>query len=258
MSAREVQRSDKTSKRTYTPNYPDATALQMSTKHFEDEQPTTLRTARLMLRLADPSSDYDCEEILRSYKNQQTDQSPPSRISMDTVASIRKKHRIHGPKARYCTLAPPPRGMYFLIYLPNPNPDQQDDRETLVGIMTMCFRAEMPYPDLGYGISHQHQGNGYATEAGREVLSFWRDTVGVKEVCAMTSDDNVKSQVLAERIGFVKAGTVDVVFGQPPNESWSKGRVLVLPGMEWKDGLVLRPAMWIEQREDVDSRSDDQ
>jgi hypothetical protein len=86
-----------------------------------------------------------------------------------------------------------------------------------------------------------YQGQGYATEAARAVLEFWRDVIGVREICAMTLDRNEKSRRLAERIGFVKAGPVDVYFGERGSEEKVMGRGFVLPGMEWQEGLWIRP-----------------
>ena len=57
-----------------------------------------------------------------------------------------------------------------------------------------------------------------------------------------TLPGNEKSQRLAERIGFVKAGTINVVFGLPPDEELISGAVgFVLPGMEWTDGRTIYP-----------------
>ncbi len=57
--------------------------------------------------------------------------------------------------------------------------------------------------------------------------------------------DNARSQKCAERIGFVRAGTLDVVFGNPPHESQRiKGALaFVLPGMEWKEGMTIYPTI---------------
>ena len=67
----------------------------------------------------------------------------------------------------------------------------------------------------------------------------------MKEICALTVEDNVKSQRCAERVGFVRSGILDIVFGDAPNET-VKGRALVLPVMKWEEGLVLRPTIGTE------------
>ena len=109
----------------------------------------------------------------------------------------------------------------------------------------MSFRPEIGFPDLGYGIRDAYQGRGYASEAGIKTVQWWRDVIGVKHIWCETLPDNAKSQRCAERIGFVRAGTLDVVFGNPPDENQRVvGAVaFVLPGMAWKEGLTIYPTI---------------
>lgn len=208
--------------------------------------PTVLRTDRLVLCLADPSNPSHCKEIIRIYTDSRSAPGGPGKTALRTVADVQKRHNLHGPKTQFCTLAAPPKGMYFLIYLPEPNNGEQGAKDVLTGTTILSFRPEIPYPDLGWALFGPYQGLGYATEAGRAALGFWRDVVGVKQICAMTIADNIKSQRCAERIGFVMSGTLDIAFGEPPNESRLKGRALVLPGMKWEDDIVLRPEIGTE------------
>ena len=103
----------------------------------------------------------------------------------------------------------------------------------------------MPYPDLGYVLYAAYEGKGYATEAGIKAVEWWRDVIGVKEIWCGTMPDNARALKCAERIGFVRGGTIDVIPGNPPDESKRfKGAVaLVLPGMEWKEGLAIYPTI---------------
>ena len=212
----------------------------------ENELPSVLHTERLVLRLADPSNPADCDKIISTYTDSRSGSGGHGKVALNTMADVQRKHELHGPKAQFCTLVPPPRGMYFLIHLRDNENDEHEPKGPFIGIAAISFRAEMPYPDLGWALFGQYQGHGYATEAGREALRFWHDLVGVKEICAVTMEDNVKSQKCAERIGFVKAGTLEIVFGEAPNESWAKGRAMTLPGMKWQDGLTLRPTIGME------------
>lgn len=201
----------------------------------------TLRTERLKLRLADPTDDADCQEIISLYNDQNAGKGGNSKIGIKTIADVREKHRVCGPRSEYCTLAPPPSGMFFLAYLPSAEPGGHD---TLIGNIALSFRPEMPYPDLGYGILGPYERQGFATEAGRKALQFWRDVIGVKELWCGTLPGNERSQRCAERIGFVRAGNFDVVFGQPPDEERVSGAVgFVLPGMKWTDGLTIYPTI---------------
>ena len=215
----------------------------------QDELPTTLHTERLVLRLVDPSNDSDCKEVVRLYNDPHSGQGGHAKVGVKTIADVRQKVKLHGPKAELCTLAPPPRSHCFLVYLPKSSTSEEDNGGTLIGTVGLSFRSEMPFPDLGWALFDPYEGQGYATEAGKEALHFWRDLVGVEKICAITDEDNARSQRCAERVGFVKAGTVDVLFGRPPNESQSKGRGFVLPGMEWKDGMTIRPTVGNEMQQ---------
>ena len=218
----------------------------MSSLGPQDGIPTILRTERLMLRLADPSSPSDCLEIISTYKDSRSGQGGHGKVALNTIADVQHKHKLNGPKAQFCTLAPPPKGMYFLIYLSSPGTAEAETKEAFIGIAGISFRPDMPYPDLGWALLSEFQGYGYATEAGREALHFWRHHIGVKEICAVTLEGDAKSQKCAERIGFVKAGTLDIVFGEARNGSRATGRGMVLPGMKWQEGLTLRPTIGAE------------
>ena len=76
----------------------------------------------------------------------------------------------------------------------------------------------MPYPDINFALFAPYEGFGYVSEAGRPVLQFWRDFVVVKEIFCGRLADNARPQRIAERIGFLRAGTLNVLFGHSPNE----------------------------------------
>lgn len=200
----------------------------------------TLHTSRLTLRLADPYNAADCEEVIRVQTASNNAVS-----GMKTPSDVQEKFKRHGPRSEFCTLAPPPRGMFFLGYSSSESTsDQQrtdkDSKGELVGYIILSFRAEMPYPDLGFALFPQYAGMGYASEAGKAVIRFWQEEIGVKEIFIATAPYNVKAQKLAERLGFVRAGSFDVVFGHPPNEQReSDGVALVLPGMKWEEGKTM-------------------
>ena len=61
--------------------------------------------------------------------------------------------------------------------------------------------------ELGYWIARPHWGQGYATEAGRAVLSIAR-TLGYSRVMAMHFLDNPASGKVLEKLGFKATGVV--------------------------------------------------
>ena len=63
--------------------------------------------------------------------------------------------------------------------------------------------------ELGYWIAREHWGQGYATEAGRAVLSIAR-TLGYNRVQAMHFLDNPASGRVLEKLGFVATGVTSM------------------------------------------------
>lgn len=202
----------------------------------KEEQPV-IRTERLILRLADPFDEADCKEVLKIYNDPEAAQKSVSGIR--TIADVQEKFKRHGPRAEFCTLAPPPRGMFFLMHLPSET--SVGEEGNFVGQFHLSFRPEMNCPDFGYAVLAPYEGKGYATEGGKAALEYWRETIGVKEIFIGTAPDNVKSQRLAEKLGLVRGGSFDVIFGHPPNERRETGGVaLILPGMNWIEGQTMK------------------
>lgn len=56
--------------------------------------------------------------------------------------------------------------------------------------------------DVGWLMSPQHQGKGYAAEAGRALLRHLFDDLGIHKVEALIRADNKPSAALAKRLGF--------------------------------------------------------
>ena len=63
--------------------------------------------------------------------------------------------------------------------------------------------------ELGYWIAREHWGQGYATEAGRAVLTIAR-TLGYTRVMAMHFLDNPASGRVLEKLGFVSTGVTSL------------------------------------------------
>ncbi|CAJ2506518.1 Uu.00g006480.m01.CDS01 [Anthostomella pinea] len=197
------------------------------------DRPTgDLTTERLVLRLVDPNNSEHCRRFIRVLSDPSAGLGGNAQVGIKTVKHVQAKHKRHMPKQELCTKAPAPPGMIHLVYLKPPE-GKEETEDDLIGLVSVSFRSEMPYPDLGYAFYQPHWGRGYASEAGRAVTSFWRDEVGVKEMFIAAMDNNVKSQRVAEKCGFVRAGGFDVVFGISENQKCFSATAYVLPGMEW-------------------------
>lgn len=60
--------------------------------------------------------------------------------------------------------------------------------------------------EIGYGITEENQGKGYATEAVEAVIVWALDQPGVRQVEAEIEQDNKKSQRVLEKCGFSPLG----------------------------------------------------
>lgn len=180
----------------------------MATKNPASSLPTELRTERLVLRPVDGDSDADCLKANYIRCNVSGGAKDDMKEGAKGIYQIRYKHKVHGPKQEFCTFATAPPIVYWFMWLPPAEGEmrEMEDLSNLAGFIAMSFREEMPYPDMGYAVVASHAGHGYASEAGKEVLYYWRDLVGVKEIFVGCPEGNRKSQRCAERIGFVRGG----------------------------------------------------
>ena len=72
----------------------------------------------------------------------------------------------------------------------------------------LCFKglSEEGITEIGYGISEDYQGNGYATEAVSVLVNWAFEQDGVICVTAETEESNIASQKVLIRAGFVPTG----------------------------------------------------
>ena len=98
-----------------------------------------------------------------------------------------------------------PRFPHFFVT----RPDRAAGSE-LVGSVGLGARADGSgvAPELGYWIARDHWGKGYATEAGRAVLTIAR-TLGHRRVTASHFIDNPASGRVLAKLGFRPTGAID-------------------------------------------------
>lgn len=84
----------------------------------------------------------------------------------------------------------------------------QNDSGDFVG--DLCFKGlpKNGQPEIGYGISPEFQGQGYATEAVRAACRWAFGQPDVTAVEAETDPGNTASQAVLRRVGFVPTGTM--------------------------------------------------
>ncbi|KAF2853709.1 hypothetical protein T440DRAFT_515208 [Plenodomus tracheiphilus IPT5] len=83
-------------------------------------------------------------------------------------------------------------------------------------------------PDVGFGLSNQHWGKGYATEAAQGLLNYYEEVRGQTQVLGIFMPENGASKGVFRRLGFEERGVweMDGVIGEGKVLRacvWSKG-----------------------------------
>jgi RimJ/RimL family protein N-acetyltransferase len=72
-----------------------------------------------------------------------------------------------------------------------------------IGLAVPRFEAHFtPCVEIGWRLSADHWGRGYATEGARAALAFGFDVVGLREVVSFTVPANLRSRRVMEKIGM--------------------------------------------------------
>ena len=72
-----------------------------------------------------------------------------------------------------------------------------------IGVSTLIKRDNLSYIDVGYGFLPKGRGKGYATEATQKMIQFVQKDLQQKKVLAITKPNNIKSQNVLKKLGFV-------------------------------------------------------
>ncbi|HWZ02893.1 MAG TPA: GNAT family N-acetyltransferase [Mucilaginibacter sp.] len=75
------------------------------------------------------------------------------------------------------------------------------------GLTHPGFEAEFtPCIEIGWRLSRENWGHGFATEAAKACLKFGFDNLGVDKIYSFTSVQNVRSEQVMKKIGMIKEG----------------------------------------------------
>ena len=94
-----------------------------------------------------------------------------------------------------------------------------------------------PAPEVGWGISREHWGKGYASEGAAAAMDYAFDVLGWHEVIHCIHPDNLASQGVARKLGSRNLGRVKmpVPYEDTPMDAWGQSR------REWKGGRRAAP-----------------
>ncbi|QLE85286.1 GNAT family N-acetyltransferase [Shewanella sp. Scap07] len=85
-----------------------------------------------------------------------------------------------------------------------------EDRATgeWLGQAGLIKRDHLPFPDIGYALLPQYEGQGFATEAAMAVLK-WAKQQGLKQLYGVISPSNQASANVLQKLGFTSQGLID-------------------------------------------------
>jgi len=71
-----------------------------------------------------------------------------------------------------------------------------------IGAVGIFVREGIDVPDIGFSFFPDFEGKGYAYESAVNLMEIIKTDFGVEKLSAMTSDENISSQKLIERLGL--------------------------------------------------------
>lgn len=82
------------------------------------------------------------------------------------------------------------------------------DTQRAIGIAGLLKRDGLPEIDIGFAILSEFWGLGYATEASRALIEYARHELKLKKLLGITSQENLSSGRVLEKIGLKLDGRV--------------------------------------------------
>ncbi|SOE20888.1 Protein N-acetyltransferase, RimJ/RimL family [Spirosomataceae bacterium TFI 002] len=82
--------------------------------------------------------------------------------------------------------------------------------EKKLGVVGLYDRAGLEGIDLGFAFLEKNEGQGYAFEASKMLVELSFNKFGLSELKAITNTDNLASQKLLVKLGFIKNGLVQL------------------------------------------------
>lgn len=148
----------------------------------------TLYTERLMIR---PLSILDADDMYEYAKTPLVGPMagwPPHMSIQDTLSIIKIMTTIKTPYEL---------GTWAIVLRENGK---------MIGTIELYNYVAHFKAELGYSINPAYWKKGYATEAALEVISYGFEFLDLKRIEAGTFIDNIQSQRVCEKLGFVKEG----------------------------------------------------
>ncbi|APP78823.1 GNAT family N-acetyltransferase [Xanthomonas hortorum] len=148
-----------------------------------------IETARLRLRTLDPECDADAILVLVN---------DPGFIAGINDRGVRTREQARDHLREWAQAHQETHGFAHWAV---------ETREgAFAGTLGLLCRDTLPVPHIGFALLPAYRGKGYVTEAGRAVLTYARDVLGLSQLCAIVSPDNADSIRALEKLGLQRQG----------------------------------------------------
>ena len=97
-----------------------------------------------------------------------------------------------------------------------------------------------PCVEIGWRLSKEFWGNGFATEAAKAALEFAFETLCLREVVSFTSLENKRSQAVMERLGMINTGQYFKHPSIPVGSPLSDHVLYLITKAQWDDIITAR------------------
>lgn len=116
-----------------------------------------------------------------------------------------------------------PRTEYYLAVT-------TDENDQMIGFARLGLSG-VKAAKLGYAISYDHQGKGYATDAARSMVAYGFTGLGLHRISAAIGPDNAASIAVVRQLGFAHEGRLrDHVY---TNGAWRDSELYSILSHEW-------------------------
>src|SRR5690349_13775345 len=105
-----------------------------------------------------------------------------------------------------------------------------------IGRLGPWYPEGWPAPEIGWGISREHWGKGYASEGAAAAMDYACEVLGWDEIIHCIDENNVASQGVARKLGsrLQRRGSLPVPLDNLPVDAWGQSRD------EWRRSAVRR------------------
>lgn len=121
----------------------------------------------------------------------------------------------------------------FVICLPIGN--EESKVIGIIGLENDIHRPDGNSREIGYSLAEEHWGNGYMTEAAKAVIEYGFNEMGLDQIAIGTSDENIRSQRVISKCGFVYEGTIRRSY-KTYDGSLRNTRIYSILRSEWESG----------------------